>query len=65
MTSQALPIPFPFAAWIALRPPPISASAERCCRESAHHRFALVVGASMTGLTSTVGWITISLEGGP
>ena len=65
MTGQALPIPSPFAVWIALRPPPILASAKPCWRESDQDRFASVGGACMTGLTSTVGWITISPEGGP
>ena len=65
MTGQALPTPSPFAAWIALRPLPILASARPCWRELAHHRFALEDDASMTGLTSTAGWMTISPEGGP
>ncbi len=65
MTSQALPIPSPFAVWIALRPLPILASVKPCCRESAHHRFAWDDDVSTTELTSTAGWIIISPEGGP
>ena len=65
MTGQNLLMPAPFAAWIALRPPLISASAEPCWRESDHHRFAWLGGGSTTGLTSTAGWMTISREGGP
>ncbi len=65
MTSQALPIPSLLAVWIERQPLPTLASVKPCCRESDPHRFALVVGACMTGLTSTVGWITISPEGGP
>ena len=65
MTSQSFLMPSPFAVWTAIKPLLISASAEPCWCESDHHRFASVDGGFMTGLTSTVGWITISLEGGP
>ncbi len=65
MTSQALPIPSPFAAWTERQPLPTLASARPCWRESAHHRFAWEDDASMTGLTSTAGWMIISPEGGP
>ena len=54
-----------FAVWAVRKPPLISASARPCWHESAHHRFAWVGGVSMTGLTSTAGWMTISPEGGP
>ncbi len=65
MTGQSFLMPSPFAVWTATKPRLISASAEPCWCESAHDRFAWVGGGFMTGLTSTVGWITISLEGGP
>ncbi len=65
MTGQDLPTPSPFAAWIAMRPPRISASAERCWRESDPNRFAWEDDAFTTELTSTAGWIIISPEGGP
>ncbi len=65
MIGQSLPIPSPFAVWIALQRRLIWASARPCWRESAHHRFAWEDDASMTGLTSTAGWMSISPEGGP
>jgi len=65
MTGQALPIPSPFAAWIALQQRLIWASARPCCRESAPNRFAWDDDAFTTELTSTAGWIIISPEGGP
>ena len=64
MTGQAPPMPSPLAVWIERQPLPILASAERCCRESAHLRFAWGNDASTTELTSTVGWMSISPEGG-
>ncbi len=65
MIGQALPIPSPFAVWIALRLLPILASVKPCCRESDPHRFAWGDDAFTTELTSTAGWIIISPEGGP
>ncbi len=65
MTGQALPLPSPFAVWIALQPLPILALARPCWRESDPHRFAWEDDAFTTELTSTAGWIIISLEGGP
>ncbi len=54
-----------FAAWIVSRPLLIWASARPCWLGLGHRRFAWAGGGSTTGLTSTAGWITISLEGGP
>ncbi len=54
-----------FAVWIGHTLPLISASAKPYSLGSDRHRFAWVADAFTTGLTSTVGWITISLEGGP
>jgi hypothetical protein len=65
MSRANFPIPFRLAVSAGPRPPLIWASAGPCWRESDHHRFAWVGGASMTGLTSIAGWITISREGGP
>jgi hypothetical protein len=58
-------IPSRLAVSAGPRLPLISASAEPCWRESAHHRFAWEDDESTTGLTSTAGWMTISHEGGP
>ncbi len=65
MSRQSLLMLSLFAAWIVSQPLLIWASAGPCWRESDHDRFAWVGGVFMTGLTSTGGWITISLEGGP
>ena len=65
MTGQELSMLSPFAAWIVMRPLPISASAKPCWRESDHHRFAWEDDECMTGLTSIAGWTTIRREGGP
>ncbi len=65
MSRANFPIPSRLAVSAGPRPPLILASAEPCWRESDHHRFVWVGAVSMTGLTSTVGWITISPEGGP
>jgi len=65
MSHANFPIPSRLAVSAGPRPPPISASAEPCWRESDHHLFAWAGGVFTTGLTSTAGWITISREGGP
>ena len=65
MRNKNIVMIFRFAAWDVGKPRPIWASAEPCWRGSGHRRFAWVGGGSMTGLTSTGGWITISPEGGP
>ena len=65
MSSKAHSIPARSAAWIVHTLLPISALAKPCSPGSGQHQFASAVDEFMTGLTSTVGWITISLEGGP
>ena len=65
MSYTNFPIPSRLAVSAGPRPPLILALAEPCWLESGHHRFAWADGEFTTGLTSTVGWITISPEGGP
>ena len=65
MSSRIDLIPARFAVWIVHTLLPILALAKPSSPGSDHHRFASVADEFTTGLTSTVGWITISLEGGP
>ncbi len=53
------------AASAANRRPPTSASAPRCSGKSGQTPSNLGAAASMTSLTSTGGWMSISPEGGP
>ncbi len=49
----------------AKRRPPTSASAPRCSGKSGQSPSSLGADGSMTSLTSTGGWTSISPEGGP